>query len=84
MERYVFAVGDEPFCLWGYDLALENDSFLRSFDATYFEYIARVHLEHLEGDDAGRAAVSLRAAYHHGIEALFSLLGALSAGRWQL
>jgi hypothetical protein len=78
MDRYVFAVGDEPFCLWGYDLARENDIFLRSFDASYFEYVARVHLNQLEGEDAPRAAVALRAAYHHGLEALFSLLGALS------
>jgi len=78
MERYVFAVGDEPFCLWGYDLARENEIFLRSFDASYFEYIARIHLNQLEGEDAPRAAVALRAAYHHGLEALFSLLGALS------
>lgn len=78
MERYLFAVGDEPFCLWGYDLARENDVFLRSFDSSYFEYVARLHLNHLEGEDAPRAAIALRAAYHHGLEALFSLLGALS------
>jgi len=78
LERYVFAVGNESFCLWGYDLADENETFLRSFDATYFEYVARVHVEYLEGKDAARAAVALRSAYHHGLEALFSLLGALS------
>jgi hypothetical protein len=78
MERYVFAVGEEAFCLWGYDLAQENDRYLRSFDASYFEYIARAHGDHLEGDDAPRAAIALRAAYHHGLEALFSILGALS------
>lgn len=78
MDRYVFAVGDEAYCLWGYDLARENEQFLKSFDASYFEYIARVHTEHLDGDDAARAAVALRAAYHHGLEALFSILGALS------
>jgi hypothetical protein len=78
LERYVFAVGNEPFCLWGYDLALENETFLRSFDAKYFDYVSRSHLEHLEGEDAARASVALRSAYHHGLEALFSLLGALS------
>jgi hypothetical protein len=78
MERYVFAVGEEPFCLWGYDLGLENDRYLQSFDASYFEYVARAHGDHLEGDDAPRSAIALRAAYHHGLEALFSILGALS------
>ena len=78
MERYVFAVGEEPFCLWGYDLGLENDRYLQSFDASYFEYVARAHGAHLEGDDAPRSAIALRAAYHHGLEALFSILGALS------
>jgi len=78
MERYLFAVGDEPFCLWGYDLARESEVFLRSFDASYFEYVARIHLSEIEGEDAPRAAIALRAAYHHGLEALFSLLGALA------
>jgi hypothetical protein len=78
MDRYVFAVGEEAFCLWGYDLAEENEQFLKSFDASYFEYVARAHIDHLEGDDAARAAIALRASYHHGLEALFSILGALS------
>jgi hypothetical protein len=78
MDRYVFAIGDETYCLWGYDLAEENEQFLKLFDASYFEYVARVHMDRLEGDDASRAAIALRAAYHHGLEALFSMLGALS------
>src|SRR5215218_2623467 len=78
MDRYVFAVGEEPLCLWGIDLANENERFLRSFDASYFDYCARVHADGLEGGDAPRAAIALRAAYHHGLEALFSILGALS------
>lgn len=76
MERYPFAVRNSPYCLWGYDLARENELFLRSFGAGYFEYIAQVHLEHLEGENTPMAAIALRAAYHHGLEALFSLLGA--------
>ena len=36
LEGYVFAVGNESFCLWGYDFAGENEAFLRSFDTTYF------------------------------------------------
>lgn len=78
MERYVFAVGDDPFCVWGHNLSDRNESFLRSFDPDYFEYAAQRHVEQLGGSNGARAAVALRAAYHHGLEPLFSLLGALS------
>ncbi len=78
MERYVFVVRERPYCLWGYDLLRENETFLRSFDPSYFEYLAKLLVDHLEGENTSKAAIGLRAAYHHGLEALFSLLGALA------
>lgn len=78
MQRYVFAVRERPYCLWGYDLHRENEAFLRSFDPAYFGYLAQLYLDHLEGENTSKAAIGLRAAYHHGLEALFSLLGALA------
>ncbi|WP_316348863.1 hypothetical protein [Desulfuromonas acetoxidans] len=77
MDRYVFAVNDEVYCCWEYDLLERNERFLSSIDGEFFSYAAKQHLEHLEGEDAKRAALALRAGYHHGLETLFSLLGAL-------
>ena len=78
MDRYVFAVDDEVFCCWEHDLADRNQRFLSSFDSEYFNYVAQRHLDQLNGENSQRAAVALRAAYHHGLETLFSLLGALA------
>lgn len=76
LHRYVFAVVDEPYCVFEYDLDDLNRRFLRSIDATYFEYLAEVHGAALATENRQRAAIALRTAYHHGIETLFTLLGA--------
>ncbi len=47
------------------------DFYLRS---GYFDYLLDTHLD---SKDEGRAAMSLRIAYHHSMETLFSLRGAL-------
>lgn len=78
MYRYVFAVGNDVYCCWEHDLPERNERFLSSIDGEYFNYVAQRHLDHIEGEDRKRAAVALRAGYHHGLETLFSLLGALS------
>lgn len=78
MYRYVFAVGDDVYCCWEHELPERNERFLLSIDGEYFNYVAQRHLDQIEGEDRQRAAVALRAAYHHGLETLFSLLGALS------
>lgn len=78
MYRYPFAVGEEVFCCWEHDLPERNERFLASLDSEYFHYVSQRHLEQLDGEDRQRAAVALRSAYHHGLETLFSLLGALA------
>lgn len=75
--RYVFAVGDEAYCCWDYDLPARNERFLRSLDGSYFSYVSGRHLDQIAGEDRQRASVALRGAYHHGLETLFSLLGAM-------
>lgn len=72
----IFAAGDKPYCAWGPDLAEKNAQFIADIDDKYFHYIARTHLEHIDGEDAQRAALSLRANYHLSLETLFSLVGA--------
>jgi hypothetical protein len=76
LNRYVFAVIDEPMCVIDFGLLDINRRFLKSIDAAYFEYVALVHAERLESPDRMRAATALRTAYHHGIETLIMLLGA--------
>lgn len=78
MNRYVFAVDDRVYCCWDHDLPGRTEQFLSSIDGGYFEYVATRYLEDIEGENKQRAAVALRAAYHHGLETLFSLLGALT------
>ncbi|MFS8083820.1 MAG: hypothetical protein ACMG51_10235 [Ginsengibacter sp.] len=78
MYRYVFAVGEDSYCCWDHELPERNQRFLATVDAEYFHYVARRHLDQFEGEDRHRAAIALRTAYHHGLETLFSLLGALA------
>lgn len=78
MNRYPFAVRNQTYCVWDHDLSQRNDSFLRSLDGQYFRYQVEIHAPQLNGENAQRAAVALRAAYHHSLETLFSLLGALT------
>jgi len=78
MYRYPFAVGDNAYCVWEYDLPARNARFLAGLDVKYFEYLGSAHLLHFDGEREARAAVGLRAAYHHSLETLFSLLGALT------
>jgi len=50
-----------------------NKEFLNGIDPEYFSYLADIHLN---ADDEKRAAITLRAAFHHALETLFSLVGA--------
>lgn len=77
MYRYTFAVGEKVFCCWEYDLPARNARFLSTIDAAYFSYVSAVHQSALSGEHEQRAAIALRAAYHHALETLFTLLGAL-------
>ena len=82
MNRYPFAVRDQTYCVWDHHLRQRNETFLRSLDGQYFQYLIDVHVPKLEGENAQRAAVTLRAGYHHSLETMFSLLGALTQAPW--
>ncbi|MCA9837287.1 MAG: hypothetical protein KC422_10230 [Trueperaceae bacterium] len=77
MQNYIFAVDETPYCVWGIDLDERNLEFLNGIDSQYFEYLAKVNVEHLQGEHRQRAAIALRSGYHHGLETLFFLLSAL-------
>lgn len=69
-----FAVNETPYCLWDLDIYARNLDFINSIDPHYFEHIANLHGQSLEGEENQYAAVALRIAYSHGLESLFALL----------
>lgn len=76
MKYAVFPVGSRPYCLWDPDADKDNRAFLQGIAYGYFSYIAQVHGPQLEGDQRQNAAIALRSAFHHGLETLFTLIGA--------
>lgn len=73
MENLIFAINDEPYCLWGYDLDERNSEFLNGIDTKYFDYLLNLYLD---SDEEKRAAIAIRITLHHAIETFFSFLGA--------
>ena len=73
VQNSIFAVNEEPYCIWEIDIAERNREFLDGIDVTYFDYLLNVYLE---SEDEKRAAIALRATLHHAMETMFSLLGA--------
>lgn len=72
MKSAIFAVGDEPYCLWESDVDERTRDFLAGLDPEFFSYVLNAHME---TEDEKRASVAIRLALHHGTETLFSLLG---------
>jgi hypothetical protein len=77
MQYSRFATDMKPWCVWDWDLKDQTATFLQTFDATYFDYLANLHADRLEGDDARHAATAIRTTYCHAMETLFALLGAI-------
>jgi hypothetical protein len=75
-NNYTFAVDERCYCVWDPELQDENSRFLARVDAAYFEYAALSHVSQLDVENRPKAALALRAAYHHGLETLFSLIAA--------
>lgn len=76
IQHCVFAVTDEPYCVWGWDLPDRNRKFINQINAEYFEYVCRTHIEHIDGDNAQLAAMALRSSYYLALETLFGLIAA--------
>lgn len=74
MEVIKFVIHETPFACWDWELQKKNLEFLEGIDAKYFRYVAELNAEHIEDDEKHRAALALRLAYSHGLEALFALL----------
>jgi hypothetical protein len=77
MECSPFATDTKAWCVWDWNLREQTAIFLKTFDPTYFDYVANLHVQRLEGEDASHAATAIRTTYGHSMETLFALLGAI-------
>ncbi len=75
MQSIKFPVGSRPFCIWDEDIREKNIAFIDQVDPEYFEYVAKVHEQYLDGEEKARAAAALRLTFHHALETFFSFLG---------
>ena len=72
MQSSVFAVNDEPYCLWEVDLSARTRAFLDGLDPGYFDYVLQTHIN---TEDEKRALVAIKLSLHHATETMFALLG---------
>jgi hypothetical protein len=72
MDSSIFVVNKEPYCIWEKDVCSRNVEFLDGIDPDYFSFLADIY-SHAE--DEKRSAIAMRAALHHALETLFSLIG---------
>jgi hypothetical protein len=74
-----FLVYETPFCVWDWDIRDKNLRFLDYLDPGYFSYLGDSDGQRLEAEeDQQHASLAIRAAYHHALETLFTLLGAFA------
>lgn len=73
-----FAVNETPYCFWSLDPIGQDLEFLNNVDPRYFEHIAELHSESLEGDEKQYAAAAIRITYSQGLETLFAFLCAVA------
>lgn len=78
IERNIIMVNKTPYCIWDFENTIErNLKFVNNIDHLYFEFLAKTLYQKLQTKQNNqRAAIAIRSAYSHGLETLFSLLGA--------
>ncbi len=74
IESALFTVEHRPYCVRDWEMRKANLHFVNSIDSKYFEYIANVHTDHIDGEDKQRSATALRASWFHGLETMFALI----------
>lgn len=73
-----FVINETPYCFWSLDPIGQDLEFLNKTDPRYFEHVADLHSEALEGDQKQYAAAAVRIAYSQGLETLFAFLCAVA------
>lgn len=74
LNAVIFAIVDEPYCLWEGSVRERNSQFLAGLDPDYFDFVLKTFSD---AEDEARAIVALQMGLHHATEVMFSLLGAL-------
>ncbi len=74
----VVMVYNKPYCFWDYeDILTKNMSYINAIDQSYFSFLSRTYFQKLKIKKyTQQAAIAIRTSYSHGLETLFSLLGA--------
>jgi hypothetical protein len=70
----MFVVGEEPYCVWEWDLKERNLEFIGGLNPDFFKHIVGLNRENLDAEENQVAALAIRMAYFHGLETLFSLI----------
>jgi hypothetical protein len=78
VHRIRFAVDEKPYCFWSLDPIGQDLEFLNKIDPLYFEHIADLHGQEIEGEQKQYAAGAIRIAYSQGLETLFAFLCAVA------
>ncbi len=73
----IFCIDEEAYCLWDTDVHSINMQYLNRIDPEYFGYIALTNEMQLTSDNKHRSATTLRLAFYHSLETMFSLLCSL-------
>ena len=82
LQYQPFCVNKRKYVAVYWDLLSENATFVRSFDPTYYTYMADHHFEMLQREEQRRDlhATQLRILYSQALEALFAyIFGLLQA-----
>jgi hypothetical protein len=74
MQYSKFAVDENPWCVWDWNLEELNLTFIKSIEPTYFEYLAKAYVSSSTEEQEQNAALALRTAYSHGLETFFAFL----------
>ena len=77
-ERAIFCVLEKAYSVWGSDLREENDRFLRTISADFYEKFSQAQSKKDLEDATVRGIESglTRLVWHHSLETLFCLIGA--------
>jgi hypothetical protein len=68
---------DRKLVIADWSLEKRNIEFIESIDPSYYLYLASVHSAGLNTEKSNSAALALRSAFHHGVETLMTIIGAM-------
>lgn len=73
MQYSKFAIDEDAWCVWDWNLHEQNLDFIKSVNPAHFEYLGQIYAKSEDKQDQS-AALALRTAYSHGLETFFAFL----------